>query len=292
MQALDMLATTHSAASDNDVLPFKKPELSQNRILAALSAADMARLELYLEPIFLPLGMRLRRSGEDAANVYFPGSGVASLLQIAIDGEITELALTGREGMIGVESFLGGNSMPMDTVMLCAGHAYRIKASRLIDEFYLSDSLRRTLLRYAQSLLTQIEQTAICIRHHGIEQRLCHFLLLCLDRLPSNDLVLTQDLIANMLGVRREGVTEAAKKLQDAGLIKYRRGHINVADRIGLESHACECYGVVKREYDRLASEPGDRKSAKMDSTEFDASSALHCTSTLSKKTKFAHLSS
>jgi len=264
MQAFERFATMQSAVVDSQVAAFKKSDAHGNKILAALPDADMARLIPHLEEISLPLGMRLRRSGEDAANVYFLGSGVASFLQIAIGGEMTELALTGPEGMVGVESFLGGNSMPMDTVMLCAGQAYRINASRLIEAFYLSVSLRQVLLRYAQSFLTQIEQTAICNRHHPIERRLCRFLLLCLDCQSSNEIVLTQDSISNMLGVRREGVTEAARKLRDAGLITCRRGHITVVDRIGLELHTCECYAVVKKEYARLAYDSNDRQSTKI----------------------------
>lgn len=284
MQAFERFTTTQSAVAVNQTAAFKKSDANGNKILAALPDADLVRLIPHLEQVYLPLGMRLRRSGEETANVYFLSSGVASFLQIAIDGEMTELALTGREGMVGVEAFLGGNRMPMDTVMLCAGQAYRIQASRLIDAFYVSDSLRDILLRFAQSFLTQIEQTAVCNRHHTIEQRLCRFLLLCLDRQPSNEIVLTQDLISNMLGVRREGVTEAARKLRDADLITYRRGHINVVDRIGLESHTCECYAVVKREYDRLACKSSDRKSAKTKYVEFDASSAFYRASMLSKK--------
>ncbi len=290
MQAFERFATTQSAAIDGRITVFKKSDASGNKILAALSDADIARLIPHLEPVYLPLGMRLRRSGEEAVNAYFLSSGIASLLHIAIDGEMTELALTGLEGMVGVESFLGGNSMPMDTVMLCAGQAYRIQVSRLIDAFYESDSLRHILLRFAQSFLTQIEQTAVCNRHHTIEQRLCRFLLLCLDCRSSNEIVLTQDLISNMLGVRREGVTDAARKLRDADLITYRRGHINVVDRTGLELHTCECYAVVKREYDRLASISSDQRSAKTKYVEFDASLALHRSSMLSKKTRFLHL--
>jgi len=278
MEAFDKFVTTPSVAVRKQMAGFRKPEAGRNKILAALQNADIERLIPHLEPISLPLGMRIRRSGEAAANVYFPSSGVAGLLQIANDGRVTELALTGREGMVGVESFLGGKSMPMDTVMLCAGHAYRIRASRLIAAFYLSASLRRTLLRYALSFMTQIEQTAVCNRHHAIGQRLCRFLLLCLDCQSSNKLALTQDLIANMLGVRREGVTDAARRLRDAGLINYRRGHIQVIDRIGLELRTCECYTVVKREYDRLACEPCNQKSAHTDSAAIDVSSPLHHT--------------
>ncbi len=273
IRASDGFAIAQSTDDENQISAFK---MRQNQILAALPDADMKQLVPYLEPILLPVGMTLGRSGENAANVYFPGSGVAGFLQFALDGEITELALTGREGLVGIESFLGGKSMPMDTVVLCVGHGYRIKATRLIDAFYNSDSLRRILLRYGQSFLTQIEQTAVCNRHHAIEQRLCRFLLHCLDRLSSSELVLTQDLIANMLGVRREGVTDAARKLRHAGLIKYHRGHINVIDRMGLESRTCECYTVVKKEYDRLAPQPVDGKSAKIHSAKFAVSSAFH----------------
>jgi CRP-like cAMP-binding protein len=188
-------------------------------------------------------------------HVYFPTTAIVSLLYVMLDGASAEIGVVGNEGIIGVALFMGGETMPNRAVVQSAGHAYRLKGQLLKQEFNRSGELQHLLLRYTQALLTQMSQTAVCNRHHSLDQQLCRWLLLSLDRLPANVLVMTQELIANMLGVRREGVTEAAGKLQKAGLIRYQRGHITVLDREGLEARSCECYAVVKQEYDRLLPE-------------------------------------
>jgi CRP-like cAMP-binding protein len=184
--------------------------------------------------------------------VFFPTEGIVSLLYVMENGASAEIAVTGSEGMIGVSLFMGGGSTPSSAVVQSAGHAYRLGAETLQREFERGGDLQHLLLRFTQALITQMAQTAVCNRHHSVEQQLCRWLLLSLDRLSSNEVRMTQELIANMLGVRREGVTEAARRLQDAGLIRYQRGHITVTDRPGLERRVCECYAVVKRESDRL----------------------------------------
>jgi CRP-like cAMP-binding protein len=227
----------------------------QNHLLAALPAQDFARLSAHLELVPMPLGHVLYESGSELRHVYFPTSAIVSLLYVMMDGASAEIAVVGNEGIIGVALFMGGETMPNRAVVQSAGHAYRLKGALLKQEFNRSGQMQHLLLRYTQALLTQMAQTAVCNRHHSLDQQLCRWLLLSLDRLPADELVMTQELIANMLGVRREGVTEAAGNLQRAGLIKYQRGRIKVLDRTGLEARACECYAVVKKEFDRLLPE-------------------------------------
>ncbi|MBZ0072097.1 MAG: Crp/Fnr family transcriptional regulator [Thiohalobacteraceae bacterium] len=229
----------------------------QNYLLAALPDQDYARLLPHLELVPMPLGNVLYESGNELNHVYFPTTAIISLLYVMIDGASAEIAVVGNEGIIGVALFMGGQTMPNRAVVQSAGHAYRLKGQLLKQEFNRSGELQHLLLRYTQALLTQMAQTAVCNRHHSLDQQLCRWLLLSLDRLPSNELVMTQELIANMLGVRREGVTEAAGNLQRDGLIKYQRGRITVIDRPGLEARSCECYAVVKKESDRLLPEIG-----------------------------------
>lgn len=227
----------------------------QNHLLTALPEEEYARLIPHLELVPMSLGMVLYESGNELRHVYFPTTAIISLLYVMIDGASAEIAVVGNEGVIGVALFMGGETMPNRAVVQSAGHAYRLKGQLLKQEFNRSGELQHLLLRYTQALLTQMAQTAVCNRHHSLDQQLCRWLLLSLDRLPSSELVMTQELIANMLGVRREGVTEAAGNLQKAGLIRYQRGHITVLDRAGLEARACECYAVVKKEFDRLLPE-------------------------------------
>jgi len=224
----------------------------QNHLLNALPADDFARLAPHLEFVSMPLGEVLYESGSQLGYVFFPTTSIVSLLYVMEDGSSAEIAVVGNEGMVGVALFMGGETTPSRAVVQSAGAAYRLKGAILKDEFRRATTMQYLLLRYSQALLTQMAQTAVCNRHHSVDQQLCRWLLLSLDRLPSNKLSMTQELIANMLGVRREGVTEAAGKLQAAGLIRYRRGHITVLDRKLLEARACECYQVVKKEFDRL----------------------------------------
>lgn len=224
----------------------------QNRLLAVLPAADLERLLPHLKLIPLPLGEVLYESGIELRYVYFPTDSIVSLLYVMEDGDSAEIAVVGNEGVIGISLFMGGETTPSRAVVQSAGHAYRLPGQALKQEFIRGAAMQHLLLRYTQALLTQMAQTAVCNRHHSLDQQLCRWLLLSLDRLASNELVMTQELIANMLGVRREGVTEAAGKLQQAGLIHYSRGHITVLDRAGLEARTCECYAVVKKECDRL----------------------------------------
>ncbi|MFA5628259.1 MAG: Crp/Fnr family transcriptional regulator [Thiohalomonadaceae bacterium] len=228
---------------------------NQNHLLAALPPDECARLLPHLELVPMPLGKALYESGDELRHVYFPTTSIVSLLYVMINGASAEIAVVGNEGIIGVALFMGGQTMPNRAVVQSAGHAYRLKGQLLKQKFNRSGELQHLLLRYTQALLTQMAQTAVCNRHHTLDQQLCRWLLLSLDRLPSNELVMTQELIANMLGVRREGVTEAAGNLQRDGLIKYQRGHITVLDRAGLEARTCECYAVVKKEFDRLLPE-------------------------------------
>ena len=227
----------------------------QNHLLAALPADERGRLLPHLELVPMPLGNVLYESGNELKHVYFPTTAIVSLLYVMLDGASAEIGVVGNEGIIGVALFMGGETMPNRAVVQSAGHAYRLKGQLLKEEFSRSGELQHLLLRYTQALLTQMAQTAVCNRHHSLDQQLCRWLLLSLDRLPASELVMTQELIANMLGVRREGVTEAAGKLQKAGLIRYQRGRISVLDRAGLEARSCECYAVVKQEYDRLLPE-------------------------------------
>jgi len=229
----------------------------QNHLLAALPAAEYEHLAPHLELIQMLLGDVLYEPGGELHYVYFPTTAIVSLLYVMENGASAEIAGVGNEGVIGVALFMGGKTMPNRAMVQCAGHAYRLKSQLLKDEFNRAGGRRagvmqHLLLRYTQALITQTSQTAVCNRHHSVEQQLCRWLLLSLDRSPSNELTMTQELIASMLGVRREGITEAAGKLQHAGFISYRRGHITVLDRSELEKRACECYQVVKTEFDRL----------------------------------------
>ncbi len=224
----------------------------QNHLLAALSAEDYAHLQPDLELIPMPLGWVIYESGGSLNYLYFPTTSIVSLLYVMESGASAEIAITGNEGLVGISLFMGGESTPSRALVQSAGEGYRLKAGVLKKEFALGGRLQYLALRYTQALITQMAQTAVCNRHHALEQQLCRWLLLSLDRLPGNELRMTQELIANMLGVRREGVTEAAGKLQAEGLIRYSRGQIAVLDRPGLERRVCECYAVVKKEYDRL----------------------------------------
>jgi CRP-like cAMP-binding protein len=223
-----------------------------NYLLAALPEADFRGLVPHLEETPLPLGMSVYESGGALGYVYFPTSAIVSLLYVLADGASAEIAVTGREGLVGIALFMGGETTPSRAVVQSAGRGYRLRAAVLKEQFESGGALQHLLLRFTQALITQMTQTAVCNRHHAVDQQLCRWLLLSLDRLQGNELVMTQELIANMLGVRREGVTEAAGNLQGDGLIRYSRGHITVLDRPRLEARVCECYGVVKREYDRL----------------------------------------
>lgn len=236
---------------------------SENHLLAALPAADLERLIPQLELVAAPLGEVLYEPGVQMQNVYFPIDSIVSLLYVMENGASAEIAVIGNEGIVGVSLFMGGETTTSRAVVQSAGHAYRMRGPLLKDEFFRAGPMQKLLLCYTQALLTQMAQTAVCNRHHSLDQQLCRWLLLSLDRLPTNDLVMTQELIANMLGVRREGVTEAAGNLQRAGLIEYRRGHITVLDRPGLEARVCECYAVVKNECDRLLPDVGFKQSSR-----------------------------
>jgi CRP-like cAMP-binding protein len=226
--------------------------LERNHLLAALPSEDLERLRSHLKLVPLSLGDALYESGAALRHVYFPIDSIVSLLCVMADGASAEIAVVGNEGIVGISLFMGGETTPSRAVVQSAGHAYRLKAETLKWEFMQGGEVQHLLLRYTQALITQMAQTAVCNRHHSLDQQLCRWLLLSLDRLPSNELIMTQVLIANMLGVRREGVTEAARELQAAGLIQYNRGHITVLNRAGIEARTCECYAVVKRESDRL----------------------------------------
>jgi len=226
--------------------------LKANRLLAALPDDGLQALQPFLEAVPLPLGMVVYESGGTQGYVYFPTSSIVSLLYVLADGASAEIAVTGNEGLVGIALFMGGETTPSRAVVQSAGHGYRMRAAVLKKAFEAGGDLQHLLLRYTQALITQMTQTAVCNRHHSVDQQLCRWLLLSLDRLPGNELVMTQELIANMLGVRREGVTEAAGKLQAEGLIHYSRGRISIPDRRRLEARVCECYAVVKKEYDRL----------------------------------------
>lgn len=226
---------------------FKK-----NRILALLPSNDLARLTAHMEKVYLPLGRVLYEAGDLQRYVYFPTTAIISLLYVMKNGASAEISVVGRDGMLGISLILGGESTNNRAVVQSAGEAYRLLGGRLKSEFNLHGALMSTLMRYSQALFTQMSQTAVCNRHHTIEQQLCRWLLLSLDRLKGMDLIMTQELIANMLGVRREGVTEAAGKLQRLGAIEYHRGHIHVINRDMLELLSCECYQVVRKEVERL----------------------------------------
>lgn len=228
---------------------------NQNHLLAALPTAEFDRLAPHLELVAMPLGDILYEPGGQLQHAYFPTTAIVSLHYVMESGASAETAGVGNEGVVGISLFMGGDTTPSSAVVQTAGYGYRLQAKLLKEEFSNAGLMQRLLLRYTQALVTQMFQTAACNRHHSIEQQLCRWLLLTLDRLPSNELVMTQELVASMLGVRREGITEAAGKLQHAGFILYRRGHITVLERSGLESRACECYAVVKKELSRLLSD-------------------------------------
>jgi CRP-like cAMP-binding protein len=227
----------------------------KNHLLAALPDSEWQRWLPQLESVALPLGQVLYESGDTLSHVYFPTTAIVSLLYVMENGASAEIAVVGKEGIVGISLFMGGESTPSRAVVQSAGHGFRLKAQMMKSEFNRAGPVLHLLLRYTQALITQMAQTAVCNRHHSLDQQLCRWLLLSLDRLDDNELMMTQELIANMLGVRREGVTEGALKLQHAGLISYSRGRITVLDRPGLEKRTCECYAVVKKEYDRLLPE-------------------------------------
>ena len=224
----------------------------QNHLLGALPPEEWERLHPRMELRPMPLGHVLYESGDTMRHVYFPTTSIVSLLYVMENGASAEIAIVGNEGIVGISLFMGGETTPSRAIVQSAGHAYRVPGQYLKEEFFRAGPLQRLLLRYTQALITQMAQTAVCNRHHSVERQLCRWLLMSLDRLASNELTMTQELIANMLGVRREGVTESAGKLQKLGLIEYSRGRIVVLDRPALEAHACECYAVVKKEFDRL----------------------------------------
>ena len=228
------------------------PDPRRNHLLASLPAPEWARWSPLLEEVDLPLGRVLYESGQALAHVYFPVNSIVSLLYVMEDGSSAEIAVVGNEGLVGIALFMGGGTTPSRAVVQSAGIGFRLPAAAMKNEFHRNGPVLHLLLRYTQALITQMAQTAVCNRHHSLDQQLCRWLLLSLDRLDGPELRMTQELIANMLGVRREGVTEAALKLQTAGLIRYARGHITILDRPGLEQRTCECYAVVKTEYDRL----------------------------------------
>jgi CRP-like cAMP-binding protein len=233
-------------------MPKTRTEPRQNRLIAALPEADWLRWKPMLEWVDLPLGHVLYESGRTLGHVYFPTTAIISLLYVMVNGASAEIAVVGQEGVVGISLFMGGESTPSRAVVQSAGEGWRLRARAVKDEFERPGAVMHLLLRYTQALITQMAQTAVCNRHHSLDQQLCRWLLLSLDRLNGPELLMTQELIANMLGVRREGVTEAALQLQRLGLIRYSRGHITVLDRPGLEARSCECYAVVKKEYDRL----------------------------------------
>jgi CRP-like cAMP-binding protein len=224
----------------------------QNWLFSSIPEEAWQRLLPHIEEFDLPLGLVLSESGAKNSYLYFPTNAIVSLLYNLENGSSAEIAVIGNEGCTGISTFMGGNSTLTTAVVQSAGKSYRIKATILLEEFNKAGAVMHLLLRYTQALITQMTQTAVCNRHHNLDQQFCRWLLLSLDRLQSNELVMTQELIANMLGVRREGVTEAALRVQKAGLIQYSRGHITILDRLGLEKRTCECYQVVKTECDRL----------------------------------------
>jgi CRP-like cAMP-binding protein len=233
---------------------------NQNYLLAALPTAEFERIAPHLELVAMPLGEVLYESSGQLQHVYFPTTAIVSMHYVMENGASSEIAGVGNEGVLGISLFMGGNTTPSRAIVQTAGHGYQLKTSLLMEEFKRGGAMQHLLLRYTQALITQVSQTAVCNRHHSVEQQLCRWLLLTLDRLPSNELTMTQELIASMLGVRREGITEAAGHLQQAGFIRYRRGHITVQDRSGLESRVCECYAVVKNEHDRLLCDVRNRQ--------------------------------
>ena len=236
------------------------PGPTQNQLLAALPAADFGRLAPQLQLVPLPLGEMLYEPGAQLQHAYFPVSAIVSLHYVMESGASASVAGVGNEGMVGVSLYMGGDTTPSSAVVQTAGHAYRLERRLLKQEFERSGPTQRLLLRYTQALMTQMSQTAVCNRHHSVEQQLCRWLLVTLDRLPSDEVVMTQEMVAGMLGVRRESIAEAAGRLQQAGVIQSRRGHLAVLKRAGLETRACECYGVVKSEFGRLLSDVRPRE--------------------------------
>lgn len=233
----------------------------QNQLLAALPGADFAAIAEHLEGVPMPLGHMLYEPGTQLRHAYFPTTSIVSLHYVTETGASAETAGVGNEGVVGVSLFMGGDTTPSSAVVQTAGHAYRLDRHVLIEEFNRAGALQRLLLRYTQALMTQMAQSVVCNRYHSVEQQLCRWLLLTMDRVPARELVMTQELVASMLGVRRESVTEAAGNLQNAGYIRYRRGHIAVLDRKGLEERSCECYSVVRKELGRLLSDVNQRPS-------------------------------
>ena len=243
---------TRFAVSESRHFVLAPPTPRQNHLLAALSQQEYQRLVPDLEPCHLPLRWTIHDAGDRERYLYFMTAGIVSRFYVTTSGASAEFAVTGNEGVIGIAAFLGGGSTTSRAVVLSPGYSYRLRADRLQHEFEHDGPLPRLLLRYTQALIAQIGVISACKRHHSLEQRLCRWIFSCLDRLPTNEMALTQELIADMLGVRRQGVTEAVGRLQKAGLIHCSRGHIVVVDRPALEAHACGCYAVIKREYDRL----------------------------------------
>jgi CRP-like cAMP-binding protein len=238
--------------------PLQNP--NRNHLLAALPAEEFERLAAHLQPMLMPLGQMLYEPGGQLQHAYFPTSAIVSLHYVTESGASASIAGVGNEGMVGVPLFMGGNTTPSSAVVQTAGHAYRLERGVLKQEFDRSGAFQRLLLRYTQALMTQMSQTAVCNRHHSVEQQLCRWLLTTLDRVASGGIVMTQEMVAALLGVRREGITGAAGRLQDAGVIRNRRGHITVLERAGLETRTCECYGVVKTEFGRLLSDVRHRQ--------------------------------
>jgi CRP-like cAMP-binding protein len=233
---------------------------TQNRLLAALPAAEFARLAPHLQPVALPLGEMLYEPGTQLQHAYFPVSAIVSLHYVMESGASASVAAVGNEGMVGVSLYMGGDTTPSSAVVQTAGDAYRLERGLLKQEFERSGAAQRLLLRYTQALMTQMSQTAVCNRHHSVEQQLCRWLLVTLDRLPSDKIVMTQEMVAGMLGVRRESIAMAAGVLQQAGVVHGRRGHLTVLERAGLETRVCECYAVVKSEFGRLLSDVRPRE--------------------------------
>jgi CRP-like cAMP-binding protein len=250
--ASSLLAPGAQPCANRRISVPNQPDPKKNHLLAALPPEEWKRWETLMEFVKLPLGEVLYESGATLKHVYFPTTAIVSLLYVMENGASAEIAVVGNEGVVGIALFMGGGHTPSRAVVQSAGEAFRLKAQIAKDEFNRFGPVLHLVLRYTQALITQMAQTAVCNRHHSLDQQLCRWLLLSMDRLQGNDLVMTQELIANMLGVRREGVTEAALKLQNMGVIRYARGHITVLDRPGLEKRTCECYEVVKKEYDRL----------------------------------------
>ncbi len=242
----------HLALSNPHAAQPRRADPSRNELLAQIPNVELARWQPHLQLVDLPLGKVLYESGARMCYVYFPLDAIVSVLYVLDSGASAEIAVVGREGLVGIALFMGGESTTNRAVVQSAGRGLKLRANIMMQEFNRAGPVMHLFLRYTQALITQMSQTAVCNRHHSLDQQLCRWLLLSLDRLDTLELLMTQELIANMLGVRREGVTEAAGRLQQAGLIRYRRGHIAVLDRGGLEQRSCECYGVVKKEYDRL----------------------------------------